>query len=108
MVAAINDISLVKRNVFTMFLLSLSLGSYQQPSLMLVIVQLTNHLLVGFLYIVYGLIGGSFGYGLSLILRIELALPGFIVCSSLQAFKRNVWMYEWRNLSLIWHSDNCM
>jgi len=51
---------------------------------MLVIVQLTNHLLVGFLYIVYGLIGGSFGYGLSLILRIELALPGFIVCSSLQ------------------------
>jgi cytochrome c oxidase subunit 1 len=33
---------------------------------------------------VYGLIGGSFGYGLSLILRIELALPGFIVCSSLQ------------------------
>jgi len=34
----------------------------------------------------YGLIGGSFGYGLSLILRIELALPGFILCSSLQYY----------------------
>ena len=28
----------------------------------------TNHLCIGFLYILYGLIGGSFGYGLSLIL----------------------------------------
>ena len=40
----------------------------------------TNHLWIGFLYILYGLIGGSFGYGLSLILRIELTLPGFILC----------------------------
>ena len=47
---------------------------------------MTNHLFIGILYIVYGLIGGSFGYGLSLILRIELALPGFIVCSSLQYY----------------------
>ena len=31
-----------------------------------------------------GLIGGSFGYGLSLILRLELALPGFSICSALQ------------------------
>jgi len=31
-----------------------------------------------------GLIGGSFGYGLSLIIRLELALPGFLICSSLQ------------------------
>ena len=44
----------------------------------------TNHLCIGFLYILYGLIGGSFGYGLSVILRIELALPGFILSSSLQ------------------------
>ena len=31
-----------------------------------------------------GLIGGSIGFGLSIILRLELALPGFIICSSLQ------------------------
>ena len=41
----------------------------------------TNHVCIGFLHILYGLIGGSFGYGLSLILRIELTLPGFILCS---------------------------
>jgi len=44
----------------------------------------TNHLCIGFLYIVYGLIGGVFGYALSLILRMELTLPGFVLCSSLQ------------------------
>ena len=27
-----------------------------------------------------GLIGGSIGFGLSIILRLELALPGFIAC----------------------------
>ena len=48
------------------------------------IINMTNHLFIGLMYIVFGLIGGSFGYGLSLLLRIELALPGFIVCSSLQ------------------------
>jgi heme/copper-type cytochrome/quinol oxidase subunit 1 len=31
-----------------------------------------------------GLIGGPIGFGLSIILRLELALPGFIPCSSLQ------------------------
>ena len=31
-----------------------------------------------------GLIGGSLGYGLSLIIRLELSLPGFLICSSLQ------------------------
>jgi len=35
-------------------------------------------------YIIPGLIGGSIGFGLSLILRLELALPGFIISSSLQ------------------------
>jgi len=30
-----------------------------------------------------GLIGGSIGLGLSLVIRLELALPGFIVCSSI-------------------------
>jgi len=36
------------------------------------------------MYILAGLIGGSFGFGMSIILRIELALPGFLICSSLQ------------------------
>jgi len=31
-----------------------------------------------------GLIGGVIGFTLSLVLRLELALPGFIICSSLQ------------------------
>jgi len=45
---------------------------------------MTNHLCIGLLYILYGLIGGSIGYSLSIILRMELALPGFILSSSLQ------------------------
>ena len=32
----------------------------------------------------FGLIGGSIGLSLSIILRLELALPGFIICSSIQ------------------------
>ena len=47
---------------------------------MLALVHSTNHLCIGFLHILYGLIGGSFGYGLPLILRIELTSPGFILC----------------------------
>ena len=39
---------------------------------------------IGAVYIMSGLIGGSIGFGLSIILRLELALPGFILCSSLQ------------------------
>ncbi len=31
-----------------------------------------------------GLIGGSIGFGLPIIMRLELALPGYIICSSLQ------------------------
>ena len=44
----------------------------------------TNHILIGVLYLISGLIGGLIGFTLSLILRLELALPGFIICSSLQ------------------------
>jgi len=44
----------------------------------------TNHIYIGWLYIILGLIGGSIGLSLSLILRLELALPGFLLCSSLQ------------------------
>ena len=45
---------------------------------------MTNHLCIGLLHILYGLIGGSIGYSSSIILRIELASPGFILSSSLQ------------------------
>ena len=44
----------------------------------------TNHIYIGVVYIITGLIGGSIGFALSIILRLELALPGFIICSSLQ------------------------
>ena len=44
----------------------------------------TNHILIGLIYIMLGLIGGSIGFGLSIILRLELTLPGYIICSSLQ------------------------
>jgi len=43
----------------------------------------TNHINIGVVYIIAGLIGGSIGLGLSLVIRLELALPGFIVCSSI-------------------------
>ena len=44
----------------------------------------TNHIFIGGVYILSGLIGGSFGFGMSIIIRLELALPGFLICSSLQ------------------------
>ena len=44
----------------------------------------TNHIYIGAVYIMSGLIGGSIGFGLSIILRLKLALPEFILCSSLQ------------------------
>lgn len=44
----------------------------------------TNHLIIGIGYLCIGLIGGIIGYSLSVILRIELSLPGFIINSSLQ------------------------
>jgi heme/copper-type cytochrome/quinol oxidase subunit 1 len=36
------------------------------------------------MYILAGLIGGSLGFGLSIMIRLELALPGFILSSALQ------------------------
>ena len=44
----------------------------------------THHIFIGALYILSGIIGGSFGLALSIIIRVEIALPGFILCSSLQ------------------------
>jgi len=43
----------------------------------------TNHIFIGVVYIVIGLIGGSLGFGLSIIIRLELGLPGFNNVSSL-------------------------
>ena len=44
----------------------------------------TNHIFIGGLYIIAGWIGGSFGFGLSIIIRLELGLAGFIISSSVQ------------------------
>jgi len=44
----------------------------------------TNHILLGVIYIITGIVGGLIGFTLSLIIRLELALPGFIISSSLQ------------------------
>ena len=53
----------------------------------------TNHIYIGVVYIITGLIGGSIGFGLSIILRLELALPRFIVGSSLQ-YNSNISFHE--------------
>jgi heme/copper-type cytochrome/quinol oxidase subunit 1 len=39
----------------------------------------THHIFIGAVYILCGLIGGSFGFGLSIIIRLELALPGYVI-----------------------------
>ena len=44
----------------------------------------TNHILIGLYYVITGFIGGSIGLALSLLIRLELALPGYILCSSIQ------------------------
>jgi len=44
----------------------------------------TNHIFIGGVYILSGLIGGSFGFAMSILIRVELALPGFLIRSPLQ------------------------
>ena len=44
----------------------------------------THHCYIGLYHIMSGLIGGSVGYGLPTIIRLELALPGFPIRSSPQ------------------------
>ena len=51
---------------------------------LLLMVISTNHINIGLFYIISGLIGGSIGFGLSVILRLELALPGYLINSSSQ------------------------
>ena len=52
-----------------------------------------------------GLIGGSIGFGLSIILRLELALPGFILCSSLQ-YNSNITFHGIFSLISVIHTKN--
>jgi len=44
---------------------------------------ITNHVFIGVGYILIGLIGGSIGFALSVLIRLELSLPGFNLLSSL-------------------------
>ena len=44
----------------------------------------TNHIFIGVMHMLVALIGASPGVGLSIIPRLELALPGLIPSSSLQ------------------------
>ena len=44
----------------------------------------TNHIFIGTVYILSGLIGGSIGIGMSIIIRLALSLPGFILLPSMQ------------------------
>ena len=55
----------------------------------------TNHIYIGAVHIMSGLIGGSIGFGLSIILRLELALPGFILCSPLQYNSNIIYIPSW-------------
>ncbi len=48
------------------------------------IITPTNHIYLVAVYSIAGLIGGAIGFGLWIILLLELALSGFITCSSLQ------------------------
>jgi len=43
-----------------------------------------HHIWIGLCYIGIGIIGGSLGLGFSLLIRLELSLPGFVLSSSMQ------------------------
>jgi len=50
---------------------------------MLNLFLITNHVFIGVGYILIGLFGGSIGFALSFLIRLELSLPGFNLLSSL-------------------------
>ena len=52
--------------------------------LIITLLSITNHISIGSVYIMSGLIGGPIGFGLPIILRLESCLPGFIPCPPLQ------------------------
>jgi hypothetical protein len=47
-------------------------------------IQSTNHMMIGFLYICVGILGGTIGFALSIIIRLELSLPAYVLTSALQ------------------------
>jgi len=44
----------------------------------------TNHIFIGVVYVILGRIGGSFGFGPPITIRLELSLPGLIIRTSVQ------------------------
>lgn len=77
----------VYRKFFVSLLLSICFVygalSFSRTFFMLYHLYSTNHIYIGAIYIIIGLIGGSLGFGLSIIIRLELALPGYNNVSSL-------------------------
>ena len=59
------------------------------------------------MYILSGLIGGSLGFGMSIIIRLELALPGFLICSSLQ-YNSSITLsvFEWKDVIMTKKEDS--
>jgi heme/copper-type cytochrome/quinol oxidase subunit 1 len=41
-------------------------------------------MVIGLMYILCGIIGGTIGFALSIVIRLELSLPSYVLCSSLQ------------------------
>ena len=57
---------------------------YYEFTRIIIYLFFSNHIIIGAVYIMSGLIGGPIGFGLPLIMRLELALPGFILSPSPQ------------------------
>ena len=51
--------------------------------------------------VVAGLIGGSIGFGLSMIMRLELGMPGYVLLSANQYNCMTSWLngYSYRNIN---------
>jgi len=52
--------------------------------LLFIIYYYCNHIIIGSLYILAGAIGGSVGVGLSLLLRCEIMIIGYVITSAQQ------------------------
>jgi cytochrome c oxidase subunit 1 len=44
----------------------------------------THHILIGYIYLVVGILGGSIGFALSVLIRLELGCTGYVLLSALQ------------------------
>ena len=67
--------------VLVIVIILLLLILYQHLIILLIT---TNHIFTGGVYIIAGRIGGSFGFGLPITIRLELGLPGLIIRPSVQ------------------------